>query len=776
MRRVLSRVMLSKFCLILLFVSSCLAPSARADQVIYEDSLSNGWENWGWATLNYNSTAYVHGGTKAISVSGTGSQAIYWHHAPFDSGEYTNLTFWLNGGASGGHLLQVQAQLNGTPQPAYSLPALSANTWQQFSIPLSTLGAASKSNLDGFWIQDRSGASFPAFYVDDVRLLSASTTNVPLTITITVDAARDRKPINPYIYGVAFASSNDLADLNVPLNRSGGNATTRYNWQQNSFQTAFDWFFQSLPYGSAIPGAKLDDFVSSTRAADAEPMITVPTMGWVADVTTNRVKRWSFSVAKYGTQTQTEYSYTGAVWASPDAGNGIAATTSKPITNNIPTDANMSVTPAFQRGWIEHLTNRWGGATNGGVRFYMLDNEPSLWHSTHRDVFRTGARMEEIRNRMIDYGNLVKSIDPGAVIFGPEEWGWSGYLYSGYDQQYSATNGYTVFPDRAAHGNQDYLPWILDQMRRTNEVTGKRLLDVFTLHYYPQGGEFSSNVTTDMQLRRNRSTRSLWDPNYSDESWISTSVQLIPRMKSWVQTNYPGTKIGITEYSWGADNHINGAIAQADVLGIFGREGLDCATRWTSPENGTPVYKAFKMFRNYDGQKSSFGEVRVFTQTPVPDELAAFAAVRTNDAALTLMVVNKSITGNQAVCVQLTNFIRTGTASVWQLNASNNIVHLPDATNVTTNFNYTFPAQTITLLIFQPRIPAPPQLNSGGMISSNQFWFSLVGEPGFTYMIQSSSDFSTWTPIRTNLLSTTNTNIVVPSTPAATFYRAVWKQ
>jgi len=31
----------------------------------------------------------------------------------------------------------------------------------------------------------------------------------------------------PEIYGVAFASSNQLKDLNVPLNRSGGNTTTR---------------------------------------------------------------------------------------------------------------------------------------------------------------------------------------------------------------------------------------------------------------------------------------------------------------------------------------------------------------------------------------------------------------------------------------------------------------------------------------------------------------------------------------------------------------------
>ena len=86
-----------------------------------------------------------------------------------------------------------------------------------------------------------------------------------------------------------------------------------------------------------------------------------------------------------------------------------------------------------------------------------------------------------------------------------------------------------------------------------------------------------------MQLRRNRSTRSLWDPAYVDETWINDRVQLVRRLRNWVNAYYPGTAIGITEYNWGAENHINGATTQADIYGIFGREGLDMAARWTTP-------------------------------------------------------------------------------------------------------------------------------------------------------------------------------------------------
>ena len=72
-----------------------------------------------------------------------------------------------------------------------------------------------------------------------------------------------------------------------------------------------------------------------------------------------------------------------------------------------------------------------------------------------------------------------------------------------------------------------------------------------------------------MQQRRNRSTRSLGDPTYVDETWINDRVQLIPRLRTWANTYYyPGTPIGITEYNWGAEDHINGATTRADIYGI----------------------------------------------------------------------------------------------------------------------------------------------------------------------------------------------------------------
>jgi hypothetical protein len=128
----------------------------------------------------------------------------------------------------------------------------------------------------------------------------------------------------------------------------------------------------------------------------------------------------------------------------------------------------------------------------------------------------------------VEYAGTIKAIDQSALVSAPEEWGWSGYFYSGYDQQYGSTHGWSVLPDRINHGGADYLPWLLDQLRQHHTASGRCLLDVSTVHYYPQGGEFSDDVSSAMQQRRNRSTRSLWDPNYVDETWINDRVRLFP--------------------------------------------------------------------------------------------------------------------------------------------------------------------------------------------------------------------------------------------------------
>jgi hypothetical protein len=509
-------------------------------------------------------------------------------------------------------------------------------------------------------------------------------------VTISVDASAGVRHINPNIYGTAYASTAQLTDLNVPLNRLGGNNTSRYNWMINADNRGADWYFESIGDTSATAGERGDTFIAQSRAGGAEAMMTIPMVGYVAKLGSGRAKLASFSQAKYGAQTGSD-----AQWFA-DAGNGVLSSTGQNVTGNNPNDANIPADSLYQQGWTQAIVNKWGLASAGGLKYYILDNEHSIWHSTHRDVHPNGAGMEEIRGKMIDYAAAIKSVDPSALVTGPEEWGWSGYFYSGADQQYGSQHGWSSLPDRAAHGNMDYLPWLLSQLR----ADGRHLLDVFSVHYYPQGGEFGDDTSTAMQQRRNRSTRSLWDPNYVDETWIADKVQLIPRLRSWADTYYvPGTPIAITEYNWGAESHINGATTQADILGIFGREGLTMAARWTTPDASTPVYNSIKMYRNYDGAKSTFGDWSVQATGPNPDNVSTFAAVRSSDGALTLMVISKYLSGATPVTVNLAHFAVGAAARVYQLTAANTITRLADAALSSASLTATLPAQSITLFV-----------------------------------------------------------------------------
>ena len=747
---------------------SLLSPFAlRADQIVYDDALENGWQNWGWALLNYANTSPVHSGSKSISVTITNStsQAIYIAHSAFDATLFTNLTFWINGGPTGGQQLKVQGHAYGNPQGVTNLPTLAAGTWQQFTIPLTVLGITNQ--MDGFWIQDRIGAVQPTFYVDDISLgTNALVAGTNATMAITVDALANRHAISPLIYGTAFATSNQLSDLNFIMNRSGGNAETRYNWQLNAHNHAADWYFESISDdGPTNAGATADAFVASSKNGGAQPMMTIPMIGWMPRLGPNRGKLWSYSTNKYGPQTDSDIH--NSPYNNPDAGNGISITNNTHITWNDPNEADFPTNVAFQQGYVQHLLSRWGSSTNGGVGFYLMDNEESIWFSTHQDIHPVGPTMQEILNDFITYASMTKSNDPDALVCGFEEWGWNGYLYSGYDQQNAGYN------DRAAHGGWDYMPWLLNQVCQHDQNTGTRLLDYFTLHCYPQEGNVSGNdVSPGTELLRNQSTRVFWDTNYIDPSWINNVIMLIPRMKSWVATNYPGTKIGITEYNWGAETNINGATAQADILGIFGREGLDLATRWTTPAATSPTYKAMKLYRNYDGSKSTFGDTSIRTTVPNPDYLSAYGAVRTSDGALTLMVINKDINNASPISASIANFNVAGTAQRWQLTSANVINHLTNLTLTSGVLSDLLPAQSITLYVLPATNIFNLQLGNNSPPGQLNIW--LNGQAGQTYVLQTSPDLTNWTPVSTNLLSSNSFEFLMPTTNATEmFYRGV---
>lgn len=539
---------------------------------------------------------------------------------------------------------------------------------------------------------------------------------VPAAIALTVDVAAGRKPISPYIYGLNFAKPAFADEIDLPVRRWGGNHTTRYNWQGNFLNHASDWFFHNNthydPYTFAVQTA--DQWVQQNKNTGAESLVTVPMMGYVAkDGSPNTC---GFNVLQYGPQddVDNESGY-------PDCGNGLWG--GAPITGTDPLDTSLVVTQSFASGWVSHLVATHGAANNGGVKFYALDNEPELWSETHRDAHPGAQRYDELLTRSLAYGAAIKAADAGAQVFGYASFGWSGYWYSRYDTETAAQNGYTYFPDYATHGNQYQLEWYLQQMASYEQTNGLRLLDYLDLHFYPQNGvDLTLAGDAAQQALRLRSVRALWDPTYIDESWIGGSdqlddwrkVQLIPRMYDWVDTYYPGTKLALTEYNWGGLEHINGALAQADILGLFGREGLDFAALWNYPDatlgydqfEALPGAFAFRIYRNYDGNGGKFGDASVAASSADQSQLAIYAAHRTSDWALTLVVINKTggaLTGD----VALSGFAPAAAAQVYRYSAANLNAIVPQANQPVGagGFSASFPANSITLVVIPPATP-----------------------------------------------------------------------
>jgi hypothetical protein len=665
-----------------------------ADTPIYSDTLAAGWDDWSWdMTRNLAAGMPVHGGSAAISVHFDKPWAgLYLHADPAIAlAGYTHLHFWLHGGSGGGQKITIMANQNNAATVEVTA---TANQWTEQSVALADLGSP-VSLSDIFW-QDATGGAQPTFYLDDIGLTLSGEPPPPAgEIILTVDAAAGRRAISPYIYGMNFAPEALAAELQLPINRWGGNATTRYNYNTDIANHASDWYFENIKESDATgmpDDSAVVRFVDQNRRTGTESLLTLPMTGYVSNGTEHAC---GFAVAKYGPQQAVE-PYRGL------CGNGVH-TDGSAITGNNPLDAAIAAPPSFGAGWINFLKAKYGAA-GGGVRFYNLDNEPDIWFETHRDIRPNGWKYQEFRDSTIAYAAAAKAADPNAQLLGPVVNGWTYYWFGAYDGQ---REDWSTPDDRLANGNMPFVPWYLQQLKQYEDTHGVRLLDYLDLHYYPQasGVSLSPAGSAATQALRLRSTRSLWDPTYVDESWIKDAgpeggiVQLIPRMKAWVNQYYPGTKLAITEYNWGALDHIYGAVAQADVLGIFGREGLDLATLWAPPDANDPGAFAFRLYRNYDGAGGQFGDTSVHAASSDQSKLAIYAAQRTGDNALTLVIVNKTtepLTGELTIANAA-----VGGAAVYRYSAADltRIVRQPDITLAAGANAIAFPAQSVTLLV-----------------------------------------------------------------------------
>jgi Glycoside hydrolase family 44 len=419
-------------------------------------------------------------------------------------------------------------------------------------------------------------------------------------------------PISPLIYGVANDGNKAIWAMGATARRWGGNPTSRYNWELNTWSLTKDWFFRNA--GNAK--GSYDDFLRENQQNNVKTALTVPMLGWVA----KDASSYSFPVSIFGPQEAT-------AGDGPDAGNGVGRD-GKPITPGPQTRTSVRSTPESIERWVREIRmkDRSRGRT---VDSYILDNEPMLWNSTHRDVHPEPTTYDELLEKTVAYATAIRRADPDAKIAGPAEWGWLAYQYSAKD---ITDGGVGLRPDRRAHGDIPLIPWYLRKTREYQQKTGIKILDILDVHFYSManGVGIGTGGQTDALTAalRIRTTRSLWDPTYLDESWINERMRVLPLLHQWIAENAPGLGLSIGEWNFGAESHMSGGLATAEALGRFGTEAVTSAYYWTSPPENSPSYWAFRAFRNFDAMRGRFLDWSV----PVRSETALASLFGSRDA------------------------------------------------------------------------------------------------------------------------------------------------
>jgi hypothetical protein len=289
-------------------------------------------------------------------------------------------------------------------------------------------------------------------------------------------------------------------------------------------------------------------------------------------------------------------------------------------------------------------------------------------------------------------------------------------------------------------------------------------MDVLDLHWYSEarsGTDPDSNPGTrinDFQVIDNspagvaarvQAPRSLWDPTYKEVSWIakwSTNgpIRFLPRVQRDINDFKPGTKIAITEYNYGGTNHISGGIAEADVLGIYGKQGVFAATFWDlyGSSNSQYVTGAFKMYLNYNGAGGKFGDTSVDAATDSISKSAVYASTDSSDPSKMVLVAINRMNTAQSAALAVTSDQRFDYAEVYQLTSTSaspsHKANVPiDLVNA---FIYSMPAYSVSTLVL--RSAEPGDFNMDGQVNGADLavWKANIGLASGAFFRQGDAD------------------------------------
>jgi alpha-L-arabinofuranosidase len=690
---------------------------AQSPLVIYSDRLVNGFQDWSWASRSFTNTSPVHTGSDSISVTAAAWEALSFWHPDLNAQAYTNLTFWANGGTAGGQVLQVSAEFGTNSPPAVPLAKLSANSWQQFQVSLSKLGVANVTNLNRINLQLTTSGSAGTFYVDDIQL---TVKPAPL-VHLSVRADQPLRTADSRWFGVNTAVWDGNFDT----------VTTRSLLREMGTKIM------------RFPGGSVSDEYH-----------------WASNTTLTNTWRWATSFSSF---IQVATNVGAQAFITVNYGTG---------------------TPGEAANWVLNANK----TNHLAFKYWEIGNENyGTWETDSNnfphDPYTYGVRAAA-------YYQQMKAADPAIKV---------GIV--GTPGEESSANGYTSHPalnPRTGQLHNGWLPVALTTLKNLGVTP-----DFVVHHRYP---EFTA----------------AGNPNGSDSdsfllqcssAWLGDAATLRQEISDYLGSSATNTELVCTENN--SDAGAQGKQSTSLVSGIYYADSLGELMKtefnafvWWDLRNGTdttgdfdaelygwrtygdlgvinglntrhPTFYASKLMSDF----VSAGDQVLTAASDYP--LMSAYATRSASGQVRLLVLHKDPSTNFSAQISIQGFVPSGSGFITsygipqdEATRTNGPESAQDlATNsmtgISTNFTMSFAPYSMSVLNFNP---APPRLLvSAPTPDGGPLILTLQGQPGVSYLLQTSSDLSGWANVSTNALSSGSVRIISPLASGVHFWRAIWQ-
>jgi hypothetical protein len=454
-------------------------------------------------------------------------------------------------------------------------------------------------------------------------------------VTFAVDTAKGPTarsasplPISPYVYGINHndPAHDDARQTKWTLYRAGGDNYPAYNWVADYSNHGGNYcFWQGAESETGHPTGALG-WIPAAAAKGIAALVTVPIGPYVAAKVANQTWPACDSAGSYSTNVNGIPFAPSSYFVANVAAKG-SALCAYPGPAGEAGGCSLSAAGTVYQDELAAYLKRWY-ADQGATVFLELDNEPNYWHGTHPELWADDRiHYEDVLDRDRAAATAIRAAWPAAKIWGPVV-AQDGIVYA---------HDYTR--------SDEFLDWYLPRMNG--------LLDVLDVHYYNSGGNDAECLD---------SPRAFWDATYANPQNLDqmgyvagniasyTHRQMIPRLLDKIaaagMTPAPG--LAFTEYDAGCEGTIAGGLAQADMLGLFGRWGVYGATAWLNRRNLSSDYAgvAFDLYRSYDGAGATVGDVAVSSSTTDEARTAVYAFAHAGDTSkLELVALNRDPAG-----------------------------------------------------------------------------------------------------------------------------------